>query len=64
MNSLQQVPHWRFILSLLSTVVDLTLSGDNAVVIAGVATSLPPESSAMHAASFLKAMWSSSLPAE
>jgi YjbE family integral membrane protein len=43
MNSLHQVPHWRFILSLLSiVVVDLTLSGDNAVVIAAAAKSLPP----------------------
>ncbi len=36
--------HWQFILSLLSiVVVDLTLSGDNAVVIAAAAKSLPPE---------------------
>jgi YjbE family integral membrane protein len=36
--------HWQFILSLLSiVVVDLTLSGDNAVVIAAAAKSVPPE---------------------
>jgi YjbE family integral membrane protein len=36
--------HWQFILSLLSiVVVDLTLSGDNAVVIAAAAKSLPPD---------------------
>jgi len=36
--------HWQFILSLLSIiVVDLTLSGDNAVVIAAAAKSLPPD---------------------
>jgi YjbE family integral membrane protein len=35
--------HWQFILSLLSiVVVDLTLSGDNAVVIAAAAKSLAP----------------------
>lgn len=34
---------WRFVVSLLSiVVVDLTLSGDNAVVIAAAARSLPP----------------------
>jgi YjbE family integral membrane protein len=36
--------HWQFIVSLLSiVVVDLTLSGDNAVVIAAAAKSLAPE---------------------
>jgi YjbE family integral membrane protein len=41
MNPIQE--HWQFILSLLSIVlVDLTLSGDNAVVIAAAAKSLPP----------------------
>jgi YjbE family integral membrane protein len=36
--------HWQFILSLLSiVVVDLTLSGDNAVVIAAAAKSLAPD---------------------
>jgi YjbE family integral membrane protein len=35
--------HWQFIVSLVSIVlVDLTLSGDNAVVIAAAAKSLPP----------------------
>jgi len=35
LNSFHQLPHWRFVLSVLSiVVVDLTLSGDNAVVIA------------------------------
>ncbi len=35
--------HWQFIISLLSiAVVDLTLSGDNAVVIAAATKSLPP----------------------
>jgi YjbE family integral membrane protein len=43
LNSLHQVPHWQFILAVLSiVVVDLTLSGDNAVVIAAAAKSLPP----------------------
>ncbi len=42
MNSLQQLPHWQFAFSLLSIiVVDLTLSGDNAVVVAAAAKSLP-----------------------
>src|SRR5580692_12337596 len=41
MNLIQQ--HWQFIASLVSIVlVDLTLSGDNAVVIAAAAKSLPP----------------------
>ena len=36
--------HWQFILSLVSiVVVDLTLSGDNAVVIAAAAKSLRPD---------------------
>jgi YjbE family integral membrane protein len=36
--------HWQFIASLVSiVVVDLALSGDNAVVIAAVAKSLPPD---------------------
>jgi YjbE family integral membrane protein len=40
MNFIQR--HWQFILSLISiVVVDLTLSGDNAVVIAAAAKSLP-----------------------
>ena len=40
MNLIQQ--HWQFIVSLVSIVlVDLTLSGDNAVVIAAAAKSLP-----------------------
>lgn len=40
---LHSLPHWQFILSVLSiVVVDLTLSGDNAVVIAAAAKSLPP----------------------
>jgi YjbE family integral membrane protein len=40
--SLHQM-HWQFVLSVLSIlVVDLTLSGDNAVVIAAAAKSLPP----------------------
>jgi YjbE family integral membrane protein len=42
MNPIQA--HWQFIVSLLSiVVVDLTLSGDNAVVIAAAAKSLPPD---------------------
>src|ERR1700689_5168573 len=42
MNSLHQLPNWQFAFSLLSIiVVDLTLSGDNAVVIAAAAKSLP-----------------------
>jgi len=41
MNIIQT--HWQFIASLVSIVlVDLTLSGDNAVVIAAAAKSLPP----------------------
>jgi YjbE family integral membrane protein len=41
MNLIQT--HWQFIVSLVSIVlVDLTLSGDNAVVIAAAAKSLPP----------------------
>ncbi len=40
MNLIQR--HWQFIASLISiVVVDLTLSGDNAVVIAAAAKSLP-----------------------
>lgn len=43
MNSLTHLPQWPFIFSLLSiVVVDLTLSGDNAVVIAAAAKALPP----------------------
>ena len=43
MDSLRQPPDWQFVFSLLSIVmVDLTLSGDNAVVIAAVSKSLPP----------------------
>ena len=42
MNPIQS--HWQFIASLVSiVVVDLTLSGDNAVVIAAAAKSLPPD---------------------
>jgi len=42
MNSLQQPLNWQFFFSLLSiVVVDLTLSGDNAVVIAAAVKSLP-----------------------
>jgi YjbE family integral membrane protein len=42
LDSLHQLPHWQFFLRVLSiVVVDLTLSGDNAVVIAAVAKSLP-----------------------
>jgi YjbE family integral membrane protein len=42
LNSLHHLTHWQFALSLLSIiVVDLTLSGDNAVVIAAAARSLP-----------------------
>jgi YjbE family integral membrane protein len=42
MNSIQQIFHWQFIASLLSiVVVDLTLSGDNAVVIASAVKTLP-----------------------
>jgi YjbE family integral membrane protein len=41
MNFIQR--HWQFIASLLSIIlVDLTLSGDNAVVIAAAAKTLPP----------------------
>jgi YjbE family integral membrane protein len=40
---MHQALHWQFVLSVLSiVVVDLTLSGDNAVVIAAAAKSLPP----------------------
>jgi YjbE family integral membrane protein len=43
LNLLDQLPHWQFILRALSIlVVDLTLSGDNAVVIAAAAKPLPP----------------------
>jgi YjbE family integral membrane protein len=43
MHSLTDLQHWPFVFSLLSIiVVDLTLSGDNAVVIAAAAKSLPP----------------------
>jgi YjbE family integral membrane protein len=43
MNPLAHLPHWPFVFSLLSIiVVDLTLSGDNAVVIAAAAKALPP----------------------
>jgi YjbE family integral membrane protein len=43
MNKLTHLPHWPFIFSLISIiVVDLTLSGDNAVVIAAAAKALPP----------------------
>ena len=43
MNPLTSLPHWPFVFSLLSIiVVDLTLSGDNAVVIAAAAKALPP----------------------
>jgi YjbE family integral membrane protein len=43
MNSIQDQLHWQFVFSVLSiVVVDLTLSGDNAVVIAAAAKSLPP----------------------
>ena len=42
MDSLHQLARWQFAFSLLSiVVVDLTLSGDNAVVIAAAARSLP-----------------------
>jgi YjbE family integral membrane protein len=42
MNSLPQSLDWQFVLSVLSiVVVDLTLSGDNAVVIAAAAKTLP-----------------------
>jgi len=42
MNPIQE--HWQFIVSLVSiVVVDLTLSGDNAVVIAAAAKSLPQD---------------------
>jgi len=42
LNSLHQLPHWQFVLNVLSIVlVNLTLSGDNAVVIAAAAKSLP-----------------------
>jgi YjbE family integral membrane protein len=42
LNSFHQLPHLRFALAVLSiVVVDLTLSGDNAVVIAAAAKSLP-----------------------
>jgi YjbE family integral membrane protein len=43
MHTITHLPHWPFIFSLLSIVlVDLTLSGDNAVVIAAAAKALPP----------------------
>jgi YjbE family integral membrane protein len=43
MTSVYQPLHWQFVFSVLSImVVDLTLSGDNAVVIAAAAKSLPP----------------------
>jgi YjbE family integral membrane protein len=43
MDSLRQPADWQFFFSLLSIVmVDLTLSGDNAVVIAAASKSLPP----------------------
>jgi YjbE family integral membrane protein len=43
MNPLTHLPNWPFVFSLLSiVVVDLTLSGDNAVVIAAAAKALPP----------------------
>lgn len=42
MISLHPLPHWQFIFNVLSIiVVDLTLSGDNAVVIASAAKALP-----------------------
>jgi YjbE family integral membrane protein len=42
LSSLHQLPHWQFVLKVLSiVVVNLTLSGDNAVVIAAAAKSLP-----------------------
>ena len=42
LNPLHQLPHWQFVLRALSiVVVDLTLSGDNAVVIAAAAKPLP-----------------------
>jgi YjbE family integral membrane protein len=42
LNPLQQLPHGQFLFNVLSIiVVDLTLSGDNAVVIASAAKSLP-----------------------
>jgi YjbE family integral membrane protein len=44
MNPLHQTPQWQFVFRMLSiVVVDLTLSGDNAVVIAAAAKSLPRE---------------------
>jgi len=43
LSTFQQLPVRQFVLSALSIlVVDLTLSGDNAVVIAGAAKALPP----------------------
>jgi YjbE family integral membrane protein len=43
LNSLLQLPDGKFLLSMLSIlVVDLTLSGDNAVVIASAVKALPP----------------------
>jgi YjbE family integral membrane protein len=43
MHTITHLPHWPFIFSLLSIIlVDLTLSGDNAVVIAAAAKALPP----------------------
>jgi YjbE family integral membrane protein len=42
LDLLDQLPHWQFVLRALSIlVVDLTLSGDNAVVIAAAAKPLP-----------------------
>jgi YjbE family integral membrane protein len=42
LNPLDQLPHWQFVLRAFSIlVVDLTLSGDNAVVIAAAAKPLP-----------------------
>lgn len=42
LDLLHQLPHWQFVLRALSIlVVDLTLSGDNAVVIAAAAKPLP-----------------------
>jgi YjbE family integral membrane protein len=44
LNPLYRIPHWPFIFSVISIiVVDLTLSGDNAVVIAAAAKAVPPE---------------------
>jgi YjbE family integral membrane protein len=44
LNPLYRLPHWPFIFSVISIiVVNLTLSGDNAVVIASAAKSVPAE---------------------